>query len=128
MPAGRPLKFKSVAELEEKINTYFAKMDKEKRPYTVTGLAVALKCDRDTLLNYEKKAEYFGTIKEAKQKIHNYAEEQLFIGKNPAGVMFNMMNNWDWRDKRNTDHSGEVNINQVGFAERLLKAKKRASE
>lgn len=78
---GRPLKFQSVEELEEKIQAYFEscweiKRDMfgnaiapndlqiegeptvyvkvQKRPYTVGGLAVFLGCSRNTLWDYEK--------------------------------------------------------------------------
>jgi len=104
MKTGRHLKFKTVEELQKKIDGYFAKMKKEKRPLTITGLAVELECDRDTLLNYEKREEFFGTIKKAKQKIENYAEEKLFNGRNVAGVIFNLKNNYsNWKDRQETD-------------------------
>jgi homoaconitase/3-isopropylmalate dehydratase large subunit len=96
-PGGRPLKFKSNKELQEKIDSYFAKMDAEKRPYTICGMAVELECDRLTLINYEKREEYFNTIKKAKQRIEAYAEERLF-GNSVAGVIFNLKNNYGWKD------------------------------
>ena len=39
---GRPLKFKSAAELGEKIEQYFSECEKTGEPLTVTGLALAL--------------------------------------------------------------------------------------
>ena len=32
-----------------------------------------------------------------------YAEESLFIGKNPTGAIFNLKNNYEWKDKNETD-------------------------
>lgn len=130
MPAGRPLKFQSVEELQEKIDAYFKscwtqkidmfgnpiyiKDDKGKKtdekvmvqtiPYTITGLAVALETTRDTLLSLEKKDEFFDTIKSAKEKCHSYAEQSLYIGKNPTGAIFNLKNNYGWKDKTEEEH------------------------
>lgn len=109
---GRPLKFKSVDLLEEQIEAYFDKCDKEERPYTVSGLALYLDTDRATLLrwqdeenNYKELSEednkrLCNAIKKAKQRIEGYAEEQLFRKTNVAGVIFNMKNNWNWADKQ----------------------------
>lgn len=127
---GRPLKFGSAEELQKKIDEYFESCYEEiwqevfddegnskgwvpiydrdgsirkrlVRPFTISGLAVHLDIDRKTLLNYEEKAEYFLTIKRAKSKIENYTEEQLFISKNTAGVIFNLKNNYEgWVDKQ----------------------------
>src|SRR5690606_9482293 len=65
------------------------------RPFTVTGLAVALDTTRETLLDYENKPEnaaFSDTIKKAKQRIQQYAEDYLFSGKNPTGAIFNLKN------------------------------------
>lgn len=105
MAGGRPLKFQSVKELELKIADYFAKREIDGRPLTITGLAVDLDTDRDTLLNYEKKEEFFGTIKSAKNKIHAWTEEYLFQGKNQAGCIFNLKNNYGWKDKSEVDNT-----------------------
>ena len=112
---GRPLKFKSVQELQDKIDAYFASCwsdeddPKERtllRPYTITGLALDLNTSRETLINYEKKAEFFDTIKQAKLKCHNYAEEYLFTGKNQAGAIFNLKANYKWVDSQTIEHTG----------------------
>jgi hypothetical protein len=122
---ARPLKFKSVKELQLKIDEYFEscyetvviknkkgnsilnedgteKTEKRLiRPFTITGLALHLDTTRDTLLDYEKKDGFSDTIKKAKLRIENFAEEQLFNGKNPAGVIFNLVNNYSrWSNKQ----------------------------
>lgn len=130
---GRPLKFKTVDELREKIDEYFASCWTQKidmfgnplfvkdakgkktdqpilvqfKPYTITGLAVFLDTSRETLLNYESKGEFFDTIKKAKEKIYAYAEEFLYSGKNPTGAIFNLKNNWGWQDKTEVDHTSK---------------------
>jgi hypothetical protein len=138
-PGGRPLKFKSVEELQEKVDAYFAECDphvidttewvearneegqlkkdehglnylveithmvKTKQiPYTITGLALALDTSRETLLDYEERKEFSDTIKWAKVKIENYVESKLFEN-NVAGAIFNLKNNYGWKDKTEQD-------------------------
>ena len=83
------------------------------KPYTITGLAVSLDTDRATLMRYERKDRFYNTIKRAKEICHQYAEDYLFIGKNPTGAIFNLKNNWGWMDETKTDitSGGEI----VGF-------------
>lgn len=100
---GRPLKFEDIDKLKAAISTYFKKCDDESRPYTITGLALALDTSRETLLNYEARPEFFDTIKAAKEKCENYVEEYLFNGKNVAGGIFNLVNNYGWQNRQNTD-------------------------
>ncbi len=104
---GRPLKFKNKKNLEAKIEDYFEScfftngngVKEQKRPFTITGLALALDTSRETLINYEHRDEFFDTIKRAKLRIENYAEERLF-GSNVTGVIFNLKNNYGWEDKK----------------------------
>lgn len=95
---GRPLKFKSVEDMQIMIDAYFKECDENKKPYTVTGLAYALDTDRQTLIEYTERNEYTNTIKRAKDKCQRYAEEQLFRPSQVAGVIFNMKNNYGWKD------------------------------
>lgn len=132
-PGGRPPKYTTVPELEKVIDDYFLlcwtqKLDmfgnkifeKEKgkkteipvmvqyKPYTISGLARTLGMTRETLSQYEKKDKFSDTIKRAKQMCEQYAEESLFIGKNPTGAIFNLKNNYGWKDKTETEHSGNL--------------------
>lgn len=96
---GRPLKFKSVKELEEKIDSYFA--DEKNKPWTITDLACWLDCDRRTLTNYENRDKFFPTIKRAKTKIEADIEKNALQGiYNPTFAIFNMKNNFGWQDKQ----------------------------
>jgi len=118
-PGGRPLKYKTVEELQNAIDEYFLLCDNrvqqvysaksdgvievlDPEPYTISGLALAMGIDRDTLLNYEKRDEYFGTIKSAKDKVHADVERRL-MEKQATGAIFNLKNNFGWRDKTETD-------------------------
>jgi hypothetical protein len=143
-PIGRPPKYKTVAELQALIDEYFEscwepKMDmfgnviykKDKRgrktddivmvqrvPYTITGLAYSIDMTRETLLRYQENNKFSDTIKRAKAKCQMYAEESLFVGKNPTGAIFNLKNNYqDWKDKQEIDanHSGNLVINETVY-------------
>lgn len=110
MAGGRPMKFKTPSEIETKANEYFTMCDANDKPYTITGLAMALDTDRQTLINYENRDEFFDTIKKMKQKVENYAEERLFNGGNTAGVIFNLKNNYGWVDKQEVEANVTANI------------------
>ena len=96
---GRPLKFKSPEELQEKIDAYFLSV--VPRQYTITGLAMALDVDRDTLLNYQDKPEFFGTIKRAKTKIE-WGYELTLRERGSSGDIFGLKN-FGWTDKTEQD-------------------------
>ena len=71
-------------------------------PITVTGLALALDTTRETLMNYQEKDEFLATLKKLKSYAEEYAEKQLYIGKNAAGPIFSLKN-FGWTDKTETD-------------------------
>lgn len=119
MPGGRPLKFKSVKELQKKCDAYFDScwaevngVKTQTKPYLITGLALALKSSRQTVLNYECKPEFLDTIKEAKLKCECYAEEMALTGKNQAGAIF-ALKNYEWKDKQELAHDGDITINII---------------
>lgn len=116
----RPLKFKTVEELQEKISNYLNECGENKRPLTITGLALYLDTTRDLLLDYQEKDEFSDTIKRAKLTIQNYVEEYLFTGKNIAGAIFNLVNNYGWTNKSQTDvtSGGEkIQYNLVNYGD-----------
>lgn len=131
---GRPLKFDSAEQLQKQIDDYFRSCTKEvverdgegnitdtyevqTRPYTITGLALSLDTSRKVLLEYEDKDEFSNTIKRAKLRIENFAEESLFTSKQTAGVIFNMVNNYGWKNKQeheqNVKHSFEETLDDL---------------
>lgn len=77
---------------------------------TVSGLAYHLETTRRTLLDYEATDEYFHTIKRAKQFIEA-ANEAILVngGVVPAGVIFNLKNNWGWVDKSEVSVTDKAN-------------------
>ncbi len=102
MPAGRPLKFKTPAEMQAKIDAYFDHCDEVGEPYTITGLALALDTYRDVLIDYQNKDEYSNAVKRAKQRCENFAEKRIYADKNAAGPIF-ALKNYGWKDKTETD-------------------------
>lgn len=123
---GRPPIYKSVEEMQEKIDAYFESckgtvlkddegnplFDKYgcaiiagARPLTITGLALALGFNsRQTLLNYQGKEEFMDTIMRAKSQVEQYAEERLFDKDGVNGAKFSLANNFEgWREKQQTE-------------------------
>jgi hypothetical protein len=123
---GRPAAYKTPEEMQERIDAYFNSCygeyvtdpegnlmtDKhghpvmtKPRPLTITGLALALGFSgRQALLNYEDKEEFMDTIKRAKSRIEQYAEERLFDKDGVNGAKFNLSNNFKgWREKQEID-------------------------
>lgn len=122
---GRPMKFKTRLELIAAIQEYFDYCDNRVRsmfvkdlgdnvsiadpaPYTMSGLARFLGVDRDTLLRYSKKDEFYGTIVAAKAKIEEDVETRLMEGKASSGAVFSLKNNFGWVDKSEVDNKHEL--------------------
>jgi len=115
MGAGQPMKYKTVEELQEAVDNYFetdafvmnANGESEYLP-TMSGLALSLDVDRKTVLNYSKTEEYFPTIRKAKAKIESFIETRLY-GNNVTGCIFNLKNNFDWKDKQEIETKDTTN-------------------
>jgi hypothetical protein len=114
---GRPLAYppEKLDEFNEKIEEYFLRQDAQDRPYTITGLALAVGMDRDRLIQYENREPFYDTIKRAKQRVHEYVEERLFGGCSATGVIFSLKNNFGWKDKTEVDQ----NLNVTGDVETM---------
>ena len=106
---GRPRIFNDVKEVEEKINAYFNYCEEKEKPYTMSGLAYYLGIDRKTLINYSKNEEYFHTIKKARDKVQMQLEENALSNKaNPTFTIFNLKNNFDWKDSNEVKTNVEI--------------------
>jgi len=122
-PGGRPLKFKSVEELQELADQYFA--DTPEVEWTITGLALALDTTRQTLINYEDKDEFLDTIKKYKTRVENAYEKSLRkYGR--SGDIFGLKN-FGWKDRSEVEQSGEITHKYEDMTdeelERALKAR-----
>ncbi len=118
----RPLLFKTKEDLQEKIDAYFAscyRFNEETnineciRPLTISGLAVELETSRKTIIEYDEKEEFSNTIKKAKERIENWTEEQLYRNTQVTGVIFNLKNNYDWKDKQEIDQTTTLDVSWV---------------
>lgn len=101
MAGGRPLKFETLKDLEDKISAYFE--SEPETEWTITGLALALDTSRETLMNYEERPEYFDAIKKAKERVHNAYEKDL-RRKGRSGDIF-ALKNFGWSDRQEVDHT-----------------------
>lgn len=105
---GRPRKYKTAEELQVKIDAYFAECEEKEKPYTVTGLAMACGLDREQLINYASEEEFSDTIKTAKAKVLRWLEEHLNDKSTfTPGIIFNLKNNYGWRDEKYLEHTGK---------------------
>lgn len=111
MAGGRPLAFDTVKELEDAVNNYFDNdanvLDPDGKEIflpTMSGLALSLGVSRQTVVNYSNKEEFFDTINKARGKIENFIERRLY-GNNVTGCIFNLKNNFGWKDKTEVDNT-----------------------
>ena len=99
---GCPAKYNSLEELETLMLEYFSEVKQEKSHPTITGLALKLWVDRQTISDYAKKDMFAPAIRQAKQFILNYTE-QLILSKDKftPGQIFYLKNNYknDYKDK-----------------------------
>lgn len=111
---GRPFKFQDIDALNEGIEAYFAQCEASKRPCTMSGLAYALGTNRNTLLAYEGEKDgrnspgplFVHAIKRARARVEQSMEERL-LGKecHPVGAIFNLKNNFGWKDTQEIEHT-----------------------
>jgi hypothetical protein len=103
------LKYKTQEQLQKGIDKYFKECDEKQKPYTMSGLAYSLGVERQTLVNYGKRDLFFTQIKEAKQKVQAQLEENALSGKaNAVFTIFNLKNNYGWRDTFEVKNDNEL--------------------
>lgn len=129
---ARPLKYKTVDELQIAIDKYFK--DCEGRPLlgddgevifdkygnpvivgakppTVTGLALSLGFNsRQALLNYQAKKKFNDTITRAKSRCEEYAEGRLFDRDGANGAKFSLCYNFKWDAAKQDATGGNNNL------------------
>ncbi len=111
-PHGGALKRRKKIDYEGEPTVKTKKILSSQTPYTITGLALALDTTRETLLDYEARDRFSDTIKRAKLKIQNYNEIQLY-GNNVAGVIFNLKNNYDWKDRTQVEEESKQTVTVI---------------
>ncbi|MCD8352198.1 MAG: DNA-packaging protein [Planctomycetaceae bacterium] len=99
---GRPPYYDTPEELAVAAEQYFKSCDDNKRPYTVTGLALFLGFSSIQSLNDTAKREGFSEpVKRAKLRVECGYETALHDGK-PVGAIF-ALKNFGWKDKQEHD-------------------------
>lgn len=131
------MKFKTPEKMQEAIDAYFKEceghplLDDEgqpftdkygnpfivdRKPLTVTGLAIALGfTSRQALLNYQGRPRFQKIVEAAKLRIENYAEMRLYDKEGANGAKFNLQNNfrqWD-ADKAGSDDRKAPAVNII---------------
>ena len=131
------MKFKTPEEMQDAIDAYFKEceghplLDDEgqpftdkygnpfivdRKPLTVTGLAIALGfTSRQALLNYQGRKKFQAIVEAAKLRIENYAEMRLYDKDGCNGAKFNLQNNfrlWD-ADKAGQDDKKAPAVNII---------------
>lgn len=129
-PGGRPRKYNDAKVFAAKVDEYFLHCDNTmisygtnkgvieiRTPYSVLGLCDFLGITRDTLCEYEKLDLFSDTIMRAKQKMELDKSIGGLIGKyNSQFTMFDLKNNFGWKDKTETELTGanggaiEINV------------------
>ncbi len=141
MTLGRPPKYNTPEEMQRLIDLYFlacrAHQDGDTKRLegisdedllivkdvecvvpTVSGLAYILNMSRQAICDYEKKDRFLDTIKRAKLRIEMSLENRL-AGNAVTGSIFNLKNNFGWKDKTETEHSGGIDLSNKSDAELL---------
>lgn len=92
-------------------------------PPSVTALCLFLGIHRDTFASYGNQEEFSDTVTRARGRIEAYLEEQLMTGKKVQGVIFQLKNNYGWKDQRELELGKET---RESMAENLSLAEKMA--
>lgn len=121
---GRPLVFKTVADLEAKIREYFDWCDGRTRttydkdgneksyvwgaPYGMAGLAYFLDVDRKTITNYSHRDKYFPALAQARARIEADLEQRIIESRTPQGGIFMAKNNFGYVDETKQTFNGNL--------------------
>lgn len=98
---GRPPKYATPDALQKALDVYFTACNFMGKPYTITGLAIALGVSRMTLLNYRKKGgEFEYLVRRAKSLVEHSYECTLRTGTKGQikGAIFCLKVNFGWRN------------------------------
>jgi len=126
-PMGRPPHFKNSEALKEAFNSY-AKETKEKElPLTLSGFCVYVNSYKQLFMEYADKPEFSTTIKEIRNIVENDIEAGILINKyNATAGIFNLKNNFGWKDKietENTNHNLNADLSAKELKEEIRKAR-----
>lgn len=99
---GRPRTIPSPESFDDLVDLYIERQAYLLKPVTWTGMALALGfVNRQSMNDYEKRAEFSGSVKRARALVENAYEEALWhsSGGSQAGFIF-ALKNFGWTDRR----------------------------
>jgi len=103
--------YQSAEAMEFAVNAYFIRLEEEKRPPTLAGLALALGFKSTKSLKvYEDKGEDYSHIVEvARTRVEEWKNELLLKGgTQTSGVIFDLKNNHGWAEKSQSTQTVET--------------------
>lgn len=138
-PKGQPPYYTNVEDMHKLIEEYFKECEGEylfdqngnhvfnkygepivvkSKPPSVAGLALKLGfTNRQSVLNYQNKDEYFDTITRAKLRIEEYNNTRLYDKDGVQGAKFNLTVNYGYVEKKEVQ--SDINLKSDGFIEAL---------
>ena len=95
------IKYKDPKVLKKKCEEYFKYADDKKEFYTVPGLALFLGfCTRQAVFEYlQKEASLASVMRQAVLTIEDQRVQQLLGNGNTAGKIFDLVNNFDYKNE-----------------------------
>lgn len=103
---GRPPKYKTAKELQDKIDEFFEESEELKPIITISGLCYHLGfCSRQSFYDLQEKEEFSYTIKKARLRIEMYYES-LLMSRVATGAIF-ALKNFGWSDRQEIDHTSK---------------------
>ena len=85
---ARPNKWTDAAKLSSDIDAYFSHCEATDDIPRITGLALWLDCEIETLKSYTEKDEFSAPIKRAYNKCFDKVYQGMLTSRNPAGYIF----------------------------------------
>ncbi len=120
---GKPCLFEDVDKLRKSVDEYFEVCDKEKQPPLITELALHLGTSRQCIVDYKNKVHKDKNkkwYKEARQilldasaRCEAFLERALIAPGKCTGVIFNLKNNYGWKDKTEVENTIKGNVINV---------------
>jgi len=102
-------------------------------PPTISGLCLFLGIDRSTWQNYgdtESEPKKAAVVRSARARIEAYLEEQLLTReKSVQGIIFNLQNNYGWKNKTEVEIGAETRksaIEHMSLSEKMAQIREAA--
>ncbi len=133
-PNGRPQKYTPETLLKKAIEYFDFLSDpinyidkgkdwKHPRPKTLSGLCLHLWVSKDYISEKAKDDEFSETIKRIRLVVENNIEEWILLNiYNPTSGIFNLKNNFDWKDKQEVDMNMDQTVDLSASTAELVLA------